>query len=373
VKLPTWRLIGLSLVVVAAAAGTRFFSASESQAASAPLGLPPLPAHFAPDLTPERIALGKKLFFDRRLSANGTMSCAMCHLPEEGFTSNASKLSVGMEGKSLRRNAPTLQNVAYQASLFHDGRESSLAQQAWLPLLHTDEMANPSIGMVLDKLSTHLPDYAGQFERAFGGTSASMETVGRALAAFQATLLSANSRFDQYQFAQARGALSDEEKRGLALFLGGARCVQCHSISTHHALFIDQQFHVTGAGLLAPQKSFVVPLAPGIETTLTDADLAAFATPNVPDLGRFEITRNAADRYAFRTPTLRNIALTAPYMHDGSLETLEDVIAFYNRGGNLAPGKSPLITPLGLNDDESRALVQFLKALTGDAISARQP
>jgi cytochrome c peroxidase len=371
VKPRWWSRIGLTLMLVSVAAGVFFFRTNESLAPSVSLGLPPLPTHLTADLSSARIALGKKLFFDRRLSANGTMSCAMCHLPEEGFTSNASKLAVGMEGRNLRRNAPTLHNVAFQTRLFHDGRETSLAQQAWLPLLHADEMANPSIGIVLDQLTTNLPDYAGHFERAFDGAVASMETVGRALRAFQASLISANSRFDQYQFGKAQAALNDEEKRGLALFLGQGRCVQCHTISTTYALFIDQQFHVTGAGLSVPQKTIVVPLAPGIETILAEADLAAFATSNPPDLGRFEITHNVGDRYAFRTPTLRNIALTAPYMHDGSLGTLEDVIAFYNRGGNVVPGKSPFIAPLGLSENDSRALVQFLKTLTGDAIFTR--
>jgi cytochrome c peroxidase len=332
------------------------------------LGLPPLPPSLAAELTPARVALGRKLFFDRRLSFNGTMSCAMCHVPEEGFTSHASKVALGMEGKSLRRNAPTLLNVAYQPRLFHDGRETSLANQVWLPLLHPDEMANPSIGHVLKKF-VELPDYANLFERAFDNAPASMETVGRALAAYQVTLIAADSRFDRWQFANDRAALNQEEKRGLEIFTGKGRCAQCHVIGAQYAAFTDNAFHVTGAGLGTSNK-FVVPLAPGVETTVTNADLAAFAQPTAPDLGRFEITHNAADRYAFRTPTLRNVAHTAPYMHDGSLATLEEVVEFYDRGGNAAPGKSPLVAPLGLSADEKISLVSFLRALSASDLAA---
>jgi cytochrome c peroxidase len=326
------------------------------------LGLPPLPTTLTAELTPARVALGRKLFFDRRLSFNGTMSCAMCHVPEEGFTSRASKVAVGMEGKSLRRNAPTLLNVAYQPRLFHDGRETSLVNQVWLPLLHPDEMANPSIGHVLTQFSA-LPDYANLFERAFNNAPASMETVGRALAAYQATLIAAGSRFDRWQFANDRAALNAQEQKGLEIFTGKGRCAQCHVIGEQYATFTDNGFHVTGAGLGAINK-FVVPLAPGVETTVTNADLAAFAQPTAPDLGRFEITHNAADRYAFRTPTLRNVAHTAPYMHEGSLATLEEVVDFYDRGGNAAPGKSALVVPLGLSAEEKKSLVSFLRALS---------
>ena len=167
---------------------------------------------------PPRVELGRKLFFDRRLSFNGTMSCAMCHVPEQGFTSHDSKTGVGIEGKSLRRNAPGLLNVAWQASLFHDGRESSLVTQAWMPLLHPDEMANPSIGQVLTR-QRELPDYRDLFERAFGATGPSMQTVGEALAAFEATLVAADSRFDRWRHGGEASALSALEQRGFSLNL----------------------------------------------------------------------------------------------------------------------------------------------------------
>ena len=331
----------------------------------ATFGLPPL--QLAADVVPDqsRIELGRKLFFDRRLSFNGTMSCAMCHVPEEGFTSNASRTALGIEGKSLRRNAPSLLNVAWQAALFHDGREFSLSTQAWIPLLHPDEMANPSIGHLLHRIRG-MADYDGQFEHAFRGAGPSMETLGAAIAAFESTLVSANSRFDRWRYGGQGSALNDVAQRGFRIFSGKGRCTVCHLVDERHALLADGKFHITGAGFAPPDGgSFIVPLAPGVQTLLTDDDVAAFATDVPPDLGRFEITLDPADRYAFKTPSLRNVAGTAPYMHDGSLATLEDVVDFYDHGGGAAPGKSKALSALGLDADEKRALVAFLRSLDG--------
>ena len=333
-------------------------------------GLPPLvlPATVVPDT--QRIELGRKLFFDRRLSFNGTMSCAMCHVPEEGFTSHASQRALGIEGKSSRRNAPTLLNVAWQARLFHDGREASLAAQAWMPLLNADEMANPSSGDVLQRIRS-LPDYAGRFERAFAGAGPGVDSLGAALAAFQATLVSADSRFDRWRYRGDRGALSEHEQSGLRIFAGKARCTSCHSVGESSALLADGKFHVTGAGrATAPERAIVVPLAPGVQTVLAAADLDAFGADLPPDLGRFEITGDPAERFAFKTPSLRNVAHTAPYMHDGSLPTLEAVVDFYDRGGGDVPGKSALLAPLGLSAAEKQALVAFLHSLAGANLAA---
>lgn len=373
-----------AIAVAIAVAGLAFgFWSRRSPNAQAPaamvaFGLPPLALPADVVLDPGRVELGRKLFFDRRLSFNGTMSCAMCHVPEEGFTSNASQTALGIEGKSLRRNSPSLLNVAWQASLFHDGRESSLSTQAWMPLLHPDEMANPSIGHVLQRIRG-LSDFQGAFERVFRGAGPSMDTVGAALAAFESTLVVADSRFDRWRFGGQGSALSDVEKLGYSLFSGKGRCTVCHLVGEQHALLADGQFHVTGAGL-APRagRSFVVPLAPGVQTVLTDADLAAYSPRVPPDLGRFEITLDPADRYAFKTPSLRNVAHSAPYMHDGSLPTLEAVIDFYDRGGGDVPGKSPALSALGLNADEKLALVSFLRSLDGSnlqalALKSREP
>ena len=332
-----------------------------------PLGLPPLPA--AAHAAPELIDLGRKLFFDRRLSANGTMSCAMCHVPEEGFTSNASRTAVGMEGRSLRRNAPALYNVIWQRALFHDGREKSLANQVWLPLLHADEMANPSVGHVLARIRG-LPDYKGAFEASFAGHGPSRKHVGAAIAAFEATLVSGNSRFDRYWYGGDATALSNRELAGLELFRGQAGCATCHTIGARDALFSDGRYHITGAGCVPRAASFVVPLAPGVSTELSDADLGSFTAHEQPDLGRFRVTHKPEHRHAFRTPSLRNVSRSAPYMHDGTLATLDEVIEFYDRGGGNIDGKSALLRPLALSKPDKRALVAFLKALDGDNVDA---
>lgn len=333
-------------------------------------GLPPLQLPTGVVLNAEPIGLGRKLFFDRRLSSSGTMSCAMCHVPEEGFTSNASRRAVGMAGTTLRRNAPSLLNVAWQPVLFHDGRESSLTAQAWLPLLNGDEMANPSVEHVLARIRS-IDDYAGRFERAFRGSGPTRETVGAALAAYESTLVSANSRFDRWLFGGEADALSDLEQQGFRVFSGKGQCSACHQIGDRHALLADGKFHVTGAGFEARERErFVVPLAPGVQTVLTVSDFAPFARLEARDPGRFDVTRDPADRYAFRTPTLRNVSRSAPYMHDGSLGTLEEVIEFYDRGAGDAPGKSPRLRALGLSAEEKRALIAFLRALDGANVDA---
>lgn len=353
-------------------------SPTESQASGnrSRLGLPPLdPAN--QDVDPLRVRLGHKLFFDRRLSFNGTMSCAMCHVPEEGFTSQASQLSMGLEGKSLRRNAPTVLNVAWQQKLFHDGREPSLTALAWSPLMNPDEMGNPSPGHLLARLR-QWPDYAGLFEQAFAGQGPSMDTVGAAMAAYMRTLVAGDSRFDRWRYGKDLQALTAQEQQGFRVFSGPGRCSACHTVGEKDALFSDGLFHVTGAGLADTARSLAVTLAPGVNTVLSGEDLVHFSDTRSPDLGRFDITLQEVDRFAFKTPSLRNVAHTAPYMHDGSLPTLEAVVAFYNQGGGRVVGKSPLIAPLGLTPADEMALVAFLRSLDGSRIgelsnAARSP
>jgi cytochrome c peroxidase len=332
--------------------------------ATLPLGLPPLPARADIPRHAAAIDLGRQLFFDRRLSANGSMSCAMCHVPEQGFASTASQRGVGMAGASLRRNAPSLLNVAWRPLLFWDGRADSLVAQAWAPLLHADEMGNASAGEVLARIR-NLRDYRGRFERAFEDRGPGQQTVAQALAAFQATLVAADSRVDRWLYG-GQPTLTPQEQAGLRLFTGSARCVQCHTVGEKAALWSDGRFHVTGAGSPgtgAPGRIRSVTLAPGVHTEVRDADLASFAPPPPPDLGRFDVTHDPAERHAFRTPSLRDVARTAPYMHDGSLATLEDVVAFYAQGGGDVAGQSPLLAPLALSDEDKAALVAFLRAL----------
>jgi cytochrome c peroxidase len=335
-----------------------------------PLGLPPVPVSKDNALTPARIELGRKLFYDRRLSLNNTFSCAMCHVPEQGFASNEQATAVGIEGRTVRRNSPTLYNAGYYRRLFHDGREFSLEQQVWGPLLAHNEMGAPSVGYVVEKVKG-LRDYAGLFEKSYG-RGPSMETLGMAIAAYERTLNSADSPFDRWRFGKQDQALSDRAKQGFELFTGKAGCASCHRIDEKFALFTDNDLHNTGVGFRAAMGDLgakpKIQAAPGVTLELDPALLASVSEAKPTDLGLYEITQNPADRWKYRTPTLRNVALTAPYMHDGSLASLKDVIRFYNRGGVPNENLDPRIKPLNLTDEEENALVEFLGSLTGSNV-----
>ena len=337
-----------------------------------PLGLPAVPVPDDNPLTGEKVQLGRKLFFDRRLSANNTLSCAMCHIAEQGFAQNELKTPVGIEGRSVRRNAPTIYNAAYLQRLFHDGREISLENQVWAPLLAKNEMGNLSIGMVIERIRS-LEDYEQLFDRAFGH-GPDMQTIGMALASYERTLVSGASPFDRWYFDQDKTALGESAQRGFDLFRGKARCVVCHTVVQQFALFTDNKFHNTGIGYFATMRpddaEQVVLLAPGQPERVDTDLLQSTGTQQVRDLGRYEITSLPADRWRYRTPTLRNVALTAPYMHDGSLPSLRDVLLFYNQGGVPNEVLDPLINSLGLSDAEIDDLLAFLQSLTGGNVDA---
>lgn len=338
---------------------------------SATLGLPALPAAVPPS-NQAAVELGRKLFMDRRLSRNNTMSCAMCHVPEHGFAMTQLATPVGIEGRSLRRNAPTLLNVAWVGQLFHDGRAASLESQAWDPLLNPIEMGNEAAPRLIEKIQA-IPDYAGRFEAAFGGKGAGRETVAAALAAYQRSLVSGNSRFDRWRYGGDKSALNPSEQAGFAVFAGKGRCIACHTVGERSALFSDAQFHNTGIGRARSeggQRSYTVQLAPGVTTRVSESELGSVSEPRQADAGREEVSGKAADRWAYRTPGLRNVALTPPYMHDGSLATLEAVIDFYQRGGIDSPGKDGLLRKLALTPEEKRDLAAFLRSLSGNNADA---
>ncbi len=347
------RLISRALAAI-------LLTANAALAQESPLGLPPVPAAIAGTAAMRR--LGERLFFDRGLSANNTLSCAMCHIPAQGFASNQSALSIGMEGRSLKRNAPTLYNVVFKKLLFHDGRETDLAAQVWGPLLNPDEMANPAIGPLLDRLRADAV-YGPAFNAAFPGEGVSMTTLGRAIAAHEATLLRGDGRFDRAIFAGEKAALTPLEWRGYEIFVGKGGCASCHAIGAREALFTDQSWHNTGVGFSGGASATTrVELAPGVFASVKPSELGLSAAAK-GDLGRFSITGKPEDRWAFTTPTLRGVKETSPYMHDGSLKSLEDVVDFYARGGGPNPALDPKIKPLDLSDDEKKALVAFLSSL----------
>ena len=214
-----------------------------------PLGLPPIPVPEKNPITEKKVGLGKKLFFDRRLSLNDTFSCAMCHIPEQGFTSHEIEKSVGFEGRSGRRNSPTIYNIAYATRLFHDAREYTLENQVWGPLLAHNEMAMTSIGHVVDKIRS-IDEYDSLFEEAFDGKQANVTTIGKALASYQRLLVSGNSAFDRFYYNNEEDAISDQAKQGFKLFTGKANCVICHTIDEDYSLFTDNKLHNTGIGYL---------------------------------------------------------------------------------------------------------------------------
>ncbi len=343
-----------------------------------PLGLPPVPTPADNPITRAKIDLGRQLFFDRRLSINNTVSCANCHIPEQGFTNNEISTAVGVEGRLVIRNAPTLYNVAYLKHIFVDGREISLENQVWQPITARNEMAAPSIGYVINKIK-RIRDYDGRFEAAFDGRSADIATIGDALASYQRTLLAADSPFDRWYYGKTAAAISESAKRGFEVFVGKGQCAVCHRINQDHALFLDHQFHNTGIGYAVStgktvsqvKKKTRVQLAPGIFVDMDNETIQSVSRiDSFNDLGLYRITENPADRWKFRTPTLRNVALTAPYMHNGQLPTLSDVIDFYDQGGVSNELLSPFIRPLNLTQAEKADLLAFLESLTGHNVPA---
>ncbi len=335
------------------------------------LGLPLAPAPENNPADAEKIALGRKLFYDRRLSLNNTFSCAMCHIPEQGFSSNEMATAVGIEGRTVRRNSPTLYNVAYAKLLFHDGRENTLEQQVWGPFLAHNEMGNPSVGHVVDKIKS-LEDYQGLFEKNYS-TEPNMLNIGQAIASYERSLNSADSAFDRWHFGKQQDAVNTSVKKGYELFVGKAGCATCHSIDENYALFSDHQLHNTGVGyqesMGVSAKTQKIQIAPGVFVNVDRQSLESILEKKAGDLGQYEITQNPQDRWKYKTPTLRNINLTGPYMHNGSLSTLGDVVKFYNQGGVKNEGLDLLVKPLHLDNKEISNLVDFLKALTGSNVN----
>ncbi len=336
------------------------------------LGLPDVPHPTDNPPSVKKIELGRKLFFDRRLSINGTMSCAMCHVPEQGFANRELQTSVGVEGRSVKRNAPTVINVGFLDVLFHDGRDLSLETQFIMPLISRNEMANPSAGRVVGFLRS-APEYQLAFDAAFGA-QASLDRIGMALGAYQRSLSVGDSDFDRWYYAGDAHALNETQQRGLALFQGKGGCASCHLMKQEFALFTDQQFHDTGYGWMReqsrqnPPPTTRVQLSQGVFVDVDSEIIASVSAPRQSDIGRYEVTEDPEDRWKFRTPPLRNVALTPPYMHDGGLASLADVIRFYNDGGPDHPLKDPRIRALDLSDTEQKELEAFLNSLTSSGL-----
>ena len=284
-----------------------------------------------------KVKLGEQLYFDGRLSQNGAISCAFCHTPGLGFA-DPKQVSFGVGGKQGGRNSPTVYNTAFNPVQFWDGRAGSLEEQAIGPIVNPVEMGETHENVV--KKLSQIKGYVTQFQLVFG-TGISMQGIAEAIAAYERTIISTNSAFDQYVLGD-KTAMNEEAQRGMSLFKGKARCILCHNDSN----FTDNQFHNLGVPQVGPMKE---------------------------DLGRYYVTRRPEDKGAFKTPTLRSIVETAPYMHDGAFKTLEEVVDFLDNGGGKNPNLSPLMKPLGLTKEEKTNLISFLKALKGEDIPFEFP
>ena len=299
-------------------------SAGLSVSAAEPVGLSPVPVPKDNPQTPEKISLGKQLYFDKRLSKDNTVSCASCHDPKFGF-SNGERFATGVGGAKGGRSAPSVINSAYYKLQFWDGRAASLEEQALGPIANPIEMALP-VEDAVAKLNK-IGGYKSSFQKVFG-TDVTADGIAKAIAAYERTVISGNAPYDKFK-AGDESALSEKAQHGMKLFFGKANCSACHGGPN----FSDSGYHNIGIGMDAKE----------------------------PDVGRIAISKLGGDTGAFKTPTLREIARTAPYMHDGSLATLEDVINHYEKGGIANDYLDEELFALRLTSDEKAALVTFLK------------
>ncbi len=337
-----------------------------SAIAKAPLGLPEVPIPLDNPSSPAKKALGKRLFFDTRLSANGTISCANCHKPELAFTDGLTT-AVGIKGQTGARNTPTAMNAAYYTSFFVDGRAGSLEIQALGPLTNPIEHGLKDYQLILKLLQTDIK-YAWLVKQAFGiePDQATKQQIGQAIASYERTLISADTPFDRFLYGEDEQALSPSAQRGLRVFQRKGNCANCHEITLHHALFTDNRFYNLGVGFDQIKPNFMA-FIKAYKKAVSDENikpLAVYSSQQQSEFGRYVVTGIIADIGRFKTPTLRNIALTAPYMHDGSQKTLEEVVEYYNKGGEKNPFLDPAIFPLELTDLEKKDLVEFMKSLT---------
>ncbi|MCU1339477.1 MAG: Cytochrome-c peroxidase [Bryobacterales bacterium] len=305
--------------------------------AKVPLGLLPIPWPADNPYSADKVELGRLLYFDKRLSADNSVACATCHAPDKGFTDGA-PVSTGIRGQKGGRSAPTVINRAYSLAQFWDGRAPTLEDQAKGPIANPLEMDNTHDAMAA-KLSG-IQGYRPLFQKAFGSPDITIDTVAKAIATFERTLLSGNSAYDRYK-AGNKAAMTRAQIRGMDVYFNKAKCDQCHE----GVNFTANAYANLGIGTDKPE----------------------------PDTGRYEVTKDPIDWGKFKTPTLRDITRTGPYMHDGSLKTLEEVVDFYDKGG--APNKNldEKIKKLNLTAEQKKDLVEFLKALEGAPIALAIP
>jgi cytochrome c peroxidase len=368
---------GLTLALIVNLSGRERVSAAADSAASpqrfavsVPKGLPAdLFAQLIPKdnpMTAEKVALGEKLFFDKRLSVDNTISCATCHDPASALA-EANMVGIGIQNKKGARNSPSVINAMFNESQFWDGRAPTLEEQAKLPIINSIEMGMKDHPMVVGKVR-ELAEYKPLFAAAFGNEGITIDTIAKAIASFERTQLSGNSPFDRFIGGDAR-AISESAKRGWELFNGQARCISCHAFNASSPFFSDFKFHNIGVAAkdqnfsaLARQARQLIGSSSNAKDLIDELALKE----GFSELGRFLVTKQPRDIGAFKTSMLRDIELTAPYMHNGSEKTLLDVIKFYDKGGELNPNLDGGMRPLKLKDSQMDDLVEFMKSLTSD-------
>ena len=315
-------------------------------------------------ITAAKAKLGDMIFDEKRVSADNTIACNTCHSPRNGFTTHT-EVSRGVGDQLGKRNAPSILNAMFYKSLFWDGRAATLEEQATLPILNPVEMGQKDPKDVVAKLAA-IPEFVQAFQQVFGHP-VNWEDMGKALAAFERTRLSTEAPFDRFLRGDEK-ALNASQRRGWALFTGKARCGSCHTYDPALPLFGDNRFHNTGAAAHKQDYNQLAKRAEsgaGVAGSKAEIDMLALET-DYSELGRFLVTKKREDIGAFKTPFLRDVLLTGPYMHDGSLETLWDVVEFFNRGGERNSFLDAEMKPLGLTENEVDDLVNFLGALTSD-------
>ncbi len=312
-------------------------------------------------VTAEKIELGRRLYYDKRLSADGTVSCATCHDPEKGFA-DGRKVGEGIAGKKGARNSPTVLNAVFNEFQFWDGRAMTLEEQAKGPMTNPVEMGMTDHNAIVAVVAKD-PEYAADFQKIFG-RPATIDDVVAAIATFERTVVSGDSAFDRFQAGDPL-AMSESARRGWILWNGKARCNTCHPFAVSTPNFSDNKFH--NIGVAAKGRDFTALARKAAQ--VADPQELAF-DPDFSELGRFIATRQPKDIGAFKSSGLRDIALTAPYMHDGSEPTLLTVVEFYNKGGEPNPFLDGGITPLKLTEGEKHDLVAFMEALTGQGAGA---
>ncbi|HYP13875.1 MAG TPA: cytochrome c peroxidase [Bryobacteraceae bacterium] len=337
-----------------------------------PFGIPPELIQFVTPkdnpTTPERVALGRQLFNDKRLSADDTISCATCHDEQKGFSDGLPR-SKGIKNQEVTRNSPTVLNAMFLDSMFLDGRTPTLEEQAKLPIQNPREMGMKDEKAVVAKLSA-IPEYRESFQKVFG-RAVNFDDMAKAIAAFERTVISGDAPIDRFLAGDAK-ALTESQRRGWTLYNGKGRCMTCHAVNPSYPFFTDNMFH--NIGIAAHRTDFATLASKALRAVdsgnVEEIDRMALET-EFSELGRFLVTKSRKDIGAFKTNTLRDIVLTAPYMHDGSLATLWDVMDHYNKGGVPNPFLDGGIQRLALTEEDINDLVALMDAFTSSQFKTK--